>query len=143
MRQTAGPLEFVNGLTNNPIHTIYSTLNSTLPSGVTTVLSASSSGICLWNFGGSEQRPFMVLEAGNQGACISLAYSPSSDDMVASFRPRIDNSSEMTSSQSLLTAAHALEQGVQGSHVHLKRVGSNFYQKLAVTCANVNDVRLL
>ncbi|KAE8666192.1 Transducin/WD40 repeat-like superfamily protein, putative isoform 2 [Hibiscus syriacus] len=143
MRQTAKPLEFVHGLTSNPIHTIYSTPNSTLPSGVTTVLSASSSGICHWNFGGSEQGRFLVSEAGNQGACISLAYSPSSDDMVASFRPRIDNSNEMASSQPLLTPAHALGQGVQGSHVHLKRVGSNCYQKLAVTCANVNDVRLL
>ncbi|KAK8496078.1 hypothetical protein V6N13_035098 [Hibiscus sabdariffa] len=140
MRQTARPLDFVNGLTSNPIHTIYSTNNPTLPSGVTTVLSASSAGICQWNFSGSEQRPFLVSEVGNQGACISLAYCPRSDDIVASFRPRIDNSVEIASSQAL--PIHALGQGVQGSHVHLKRVESNCYQKLAVTCANVNDVRL-
>ncbi|XWS55880.1 hypothetical protein CRYUN_Cryun09bG0038000 [Craigia yunnanensis] len=30
-----------------------------------------------------------------------------------------------------------------GSHVHLKRARSNYYKKLAVTCTNVNDVRLL
>lgn len=140
MRQTARPLEFVNGLTSNPVHTIYSLHNSTLPSGVTAVLSASSAGICQWNFGGSEERQPVVLETGNQGACISLAYCPSSDDIIASFRPRIDNSNEMAYSQHLLTPA--IGQGVQGSHVHLKRFGSNCYQKLAVTCANVNDVRL-
>ncbi|TYI65541.1 hypothetical protein E1A91_D09G164600v1 [Gossypium mustelinum] len=140
MRQTARPLEFVNGLTSNPVHTIYSLHNSTLPSGVTAVLSASSAGICQWNFGGSEERQPVVLETGNQGACISLAYCPSSDDIIASFRPRIDNSNEMAYSQHLLTPA--IGQGVHGSHVHLKRFGSNCYQKLAVTCANVNDVRL-
>ncbi|TYI10901.1 hypothetical protein ES332_A09G172600v1 [Gossypium tomentosum] len=140
MRQTARPLEFVNGLTSNPVHTIYSLHNSTLPSGVTAVLSASSAGIFQWNFVGSEERRPVVLETGNQGACISLAYCPSSDDIIASFRPRIDNSNKMAYSQHLLTPA--IGQGVQGSHVHLKRFGSNCYQKLAVTCANVNDVRL-
>lgn len=80
------------------------------------------------------------METGNPGACISIAYCPSSDDIVASFRPRIDNSNEMAYSQPLLTPA--IGQGVLGSHVHLKRFGSNCYQKLAVTCANVNDIRL-
>ncbi|KAG8483907.1 hypothetical protein CXB51_022657 [Gossypium anomalum] len=140
MRQTARPLEFVNGLTSNPVHTIYSLHNSTLPSGVTAILSASSAGIFQWNFVGSEERRPVVLETGNQGACIALAYCPSSDDIIASFRPRIDNSNEMAYSQHLLTPA--IGQGVQGSHVHLKRFGSDRYQKLAVTCANVNDVRL-
>ncbi|XVF07838.1 hypothetical protein REPUB_Repub06bG0174200 [Reevesia pubescens] len=140
MRQTARPLESVNGLTSNPVHTIHSLHNSTISSGVAAILSASSVGICHWSFGGSEERPFLVSETGNQGVCISLAYCPSSDDIVASYRPRFGFSNEMASSQPLLTPV--IGQGVQGSHVHLKRAGSNRYQKLGVTCANVNDVRL-
>ncbi|PPR92466.1 hypothetical protein GOBAR_AA28203 [Gossypium barbadense] len=152
MRQTARPLEFVNGLTSNPVHTIYSLHNSTLPSGVTAVLSASSAGIFQWNFVGSEERlskkllfnsfegDLLFWRLAIKEQCISLAYCPSSDDIIASFRPRIDNSNKMAYSQHLLTPA--IGQGVQGSHVHLKRFGSNCYQKLAVTCANVNDVRL-
>ncbi|XWS59622.1 hypothetical protein CRYUN_Cryun08bG0137900 [Craigia yunnanensis] len=140
MCQTGRPLESVNGLTSNPVHTIHSLHNSAIPSGVTTILSASSVGIRQWSFGGSEERPFLVSETGNQGVCISLAYCSSSDDIVASYRPRIDFPNEMAFSQPLLTPV--IGQGVQGSHVHLKRAGSNCYQKLGVTCANVNDVWL-
>ncbi|KAK6231671.1 hypothetical protein SCA6_001744 [Theobroma cacao] len=140
MRQTARHMDSMNGLTSNPVHTIHSLHNSTIPSGITAILSASSVGICQWSFGGSEERPFLVSETGNQGVCISLAYCPNSDDIIASYRPRIDFSNEMASSQPLLTPVNG--QGVQGSHVHLKRAGSNSYQKLGVTCANVNDVRL-
>ena len=57
MRQTARPMAEIIGPTGNPIHTIYSVLhNSTLPSGVRTLLSASSVGLCQWNFGGSDER---------------------------------------------------------------------------------------
>ncbi|XVF55528.1 hypothetical protein PTKIN_Ptkin06aG0043200 [Pterospermum kingtungense] len=140
MRQTSRPLESVNGLTSNPVHTTHSLLNSSSPSGVTAVLSASSIGICQWSFGGSVERPFLVSETGYQGVCISLAYCSSSNDIIASYRPRIDFTNEMASSQPLPTPV--IGQGVQGSHVHLKRAGSNCYQKMGVTCANVNDVRL-
>ncbi|XVE61649.1 hypothetical protein DITRI_Ditri06bG0057300 [Diplodiscus trichospermus] len=140
MRQTARPLESVSGLTSNPVHTIHSLHNLTMTSGVKAILSASSVGICHWSFGGSEVRPFLVSETGNQGVCISLAYCSSSDDIIASYRPRIDFSNEMASSQPLLTPV--IGQVVQGSHVHLKRAGSHCYRKLGVTCANVNDVRL-
>ncbi|XP_021289087.1 E3 ubiquitin-protein ligase RFWD3 [Herrania umbratica] len=140
MRQTARHMDSMNGLTSNPVHTIHSLYNSTIPSGVTAILSASSVGICQWSFGGSVERPFLVSETGNQGVCISLAYCPNSDDIIASYRPRIDFSNEMASSQPLLTPV--IGQGVWGSHVHLKRAGSNSYQKLGVTYANVNDVWL-
>ncbi|XWS43549.1 hypothetical protein CRYUN_Cryun16bG0113600 [Craigia yunnanensis] len=147
MRQTARPLESAKGLTSYPVHTVHSLRNSTIPSGVTAILSASSVGICQWSFGGSEERPFLVPVTGNQGVCISLAYCSSSDDIIASYRPRIDFPNEMASSQPLLTpvigqVVPVIGQVVQGSHVHLKRAGSNCYQKLGATCANVNDVRL-
>ncbi|OMO81790.1 hypothetical protein CCACVL1_12209 [Corchorus capsularis] len=140
IRQTARPMESVNGLTSNPVHSIHTLSNSTISSGATAILSASSVGICQWSFGGSEERPFLVSETGNQGVCISLSYCPSSDDIVASYRPRIDFSNEMASSQPLATPV--IGQGIQGSHVHLQRVGRNCYKKLGVTYANVNDVRL-
>ncbi|XP_022767276.1 E3 ubiquitin-protein ligase RFWD3 isoform X2 [Durio zibethinus] len=140
LRQTARPMESVNGLTSNPVHTIHSLHNSIAPSRVTAILSASSVGICQWSFGGSEERPFLLSETGYQGVCISLSYCPISDNIIASYRPRIDFPNEMASSQPLLTPL--IGRGVQGSHVHLKRAGSNSYQKLGVTCANVNDIRL-
>lgn len=57
MRQTLKPVESVVGLTSNPIHTMYSLLpDSTLPSGVRSLLTASSGGLCQWNFGAIEKR---------------------------------------------------------------------------------------
>lgn len=131
MRQTARPIESVTGLTSNVIHTIHS-----LP---TAVISASSGGIFHWSFAAGEM-PFLVPEAEDQGACVSLAYSHHSDDIVASFRPKIQIANEMGFSQPLLTPA--IGQAVQGSHILLKRQGTTSYQKLGAACANVNDVRL-
>ncbi|KAL6337278.1 hypothetical protein AAG906_036592 [Vitis piasezkii] len=142
MRQTARPMAEISGPTSNPIHTIHSVLhNSTLPSGVSTLLSASSVGLCQWNFGGSEERPFLVPETKNHGVCISLAHCPSSDDIVSTFRPKVEMSNEIAVSQYSPTPS-VMGQGMQGSHVLLKRVGGNCYQKLGSSCANVNDVRL-
>lgn len=57
MRQTLRPVESVVGLTCNPIHSMYSLVpDSTLPSGVRSLLTASSSGLCQWNFGAIEER---------------------------------------------------------------------------------------
>lgn len=82
----------------------------------------------------------MVSKTENQGVCISLAYNHSSDDIIASYRPKIDFPNEMAVSQPVLTPT--IGQGVQGSHVHFKRLGRNSYQKLGSAFANVNDIRL-
>uniref|UniRef100_A0A6N2K6I9 RING-type E3 ubiquitin transferase n=1 Tax=Salix viminalis TaxID=40686 RepID=A0A6N2K6I9_SALVM len=141
MRMTGSPVESRLGHTNNPIHTVQSLQHiSTLPSGVKTVVSASSIGMCQWNFGGEEERPFLIPETTNQGVCISLAYCASSDDIVVSYRPRVEMSNEVVS-QPLLTPSPATGQGVLGSHLHLKRVGSN-YERLGVACSTVSDIRL-
>lgn len=56
MRQTTGPMNSPRGLTSNPVHSLNSLLhNSTLPSGSRSVLSASSVGLCQWNFGGADE----------------------------------------------------------------------------------------
>ncbi|KAF5737520.1 Transducin/WD40 repeat-like superfamily protein putative isoform 1 [Tripterygium wilfordii] len=144
MRQTARPVESRSGLSSNPIHTIHSLMNNSeeaCSDGIRTVLSASSVGVCQWDFDGVDDRPFLVPDLNSQGICISLACSPSSSDIVASYRPRIELSDEMTVSQPLLTPLTS-GQGIPGSHVHLKRAGRNCYHKLGIACANVNNIRL-
>lgn len=48
---------------------------------------------------------------------------------------------EVAVSQYSLTPS-VMGQGIQGSHVLLKRVDGNCYQRFATSCANVNNVRL-
>ncbi|KAJ6993320.1 E3 ubiquitin-protein ligase RFWD3 [Populus alba x Populus x berolinensis] len=141
MRITGSPVESRLGHTTDPIHTVQSLQHiSTLPSGVKTVVSASSVGMCQWNFGCEEERPFLIPETTNQGVCVSLAYCASSDDIVVSYRPRVEMSNEVVS-QTLFMPSPATGQGVLGSHLHLKRVGSN-YEKLGIACSTVSGIRL-
>lgn len=141
MRITGSPVESRFGHTTDPIHTVQSLQHiSTLPSGVKTVVSASSVGMCQWDFGGEEERPFLIPETTNQGVCVSLAYCASSDDIVVSYRPRVEMSNEVVS-QTLFKPSPATGQGVLGSHLHLKRVGSN-YEKLGIACSTVSGIRL-
>ncbi|XP_047335250.1 E3 ubiquitin-protein ligase RFWD3-like isoform X2 [Impatiens glandulifera] len=143
VRQTSSFVESLNGLTCNPIHTLRSLLpDRSVASGVRSLLSASSTGICEWNFDSSEKCPFLVPESQNQGVCISVAGFPSSNDVVASFRPKIEASSEIAISQPLLTPSSTVMSQVQGSHVLFRKVGTRSYQKLGSRLANVNSVRL-
>jgi E3 ubiquitin-protein ligase RFWD3 len=82
----------------------------------------------------------LVPETDNKGVCISLTYSRSSDDIVASYRPKVEMSNEMAISQPSPT--QVIGQGTLGSHVHYRGVGSNCFQKWGSACANVNDIRL-
>ncbi|KAK6147061.1 hypothetical protein DH2020_017973 [Rehmannia glutinosa] len=139
MRYTMRHVECSTGLTCNPIHTLHSlSPDSSLRSGMRSVLTASSLGLCQWNFGGGEERPYVIPESDKQGVCISLAYCKSSDDIVASYRPKIETSGGLEISQPTLTAPG---QGTRGSHVLYRKTGST-YQKLGATCANVSDIRL-
>ncbi|KAF6171454.1 hypothetical protein GIB67_017978 [Kingdonia uniflora] len=143
MRQTACPMESINGLTSHPVHTIHSLKHdNSLPIGVRTLLTASSIGPCVWKTGGTGERPFLVPEVENQGVCISLAYCPFSGDIVSSFRPRVEMSNDTVGSQPPhLFSPTVSGQGVYGSHVHIKKTG-DCYQRLGSTIAKVNDVRL-
>ncbi|KAL5546105.1 hypothetical protein UlMin_005792 [Ulmus minor] len=143
MRQTSGPVKSSRGMTRQPVHTMHSlSSNSTLPSGGRTVLSASSFGLCHWNFEGADEGPTLIPETDHQGVCISLAYCPSSDDIVASYRPRVEIHNEMALSQPSQAPSQAIGQGVMGSHVLYKRVGSSSLQKLGSEYARVSNVRL-
>ncbi|CAK8543914.1 unnamed protein product [Lathyrus sativus] len=144
-RQTAGPLKYLDGLTSNPVHSLQSlSQTSSLPSGARSILSASAIGPCQWNTD-SEER-FVVPEpydpdAYDQGVCISLAYCPSSDDIVVTYRPKFNTMVDAPNSQFWPTP-YVTGQGVQGSHVLLKRTGCNNYQKMGSSNANVSDIRL-
>ncbi|KAF9594230.1 hypothetical protein IFM89_028887 [Coptis chinensis] len=144
MRHAANPLESLTGLKPKPVHTINSILHkSPSPSDVRTLLTASAIGPCVWNTGAAGERPFLIPKLENQGVCISVACCPSSDDIVASFRP-VQTSNDIISSQSPLTPSPTVGgRGIQGSHVLIKRLVGNCYQNVACTSANVNDVRLL
>lgn len=144
MRQTRGPVESLAGLTCNPVHSLHSlSPNSALSSGVRTLLTASSVGLCEWNTGGVEERPLLVPGSENQGVCISLACCPSSDEIVASFRPKVEMPSEVSASQAFPTPATSLMgHCVMGSHVSYKRLSSQTYQRQGSTCAHVDEIRL-
>nr|KYP70909.1 RING finger and WD repeat domain-containing protein 3 [Cajanus cajan] len=141
MRQTAGPMKSLVGLTSNPVHTVHSLAQTlSLPSGAKTILSASAIGLCQWNID-SEERPLMIPETDNQGVCISLAYCPSSDEIVASYRPKFDMSMDVPLSQpspTPLTSGY----GVQGTHVLFNRMDSHHFQKAGSSYANVSKIRL-
>ncbi|XP_028776046.1 E3 ubiquitin-protein ligase RFWD3-like isoform X2 [Neltuma alba] len=142
LRQTSGPLKSLNGLTSNPVHTVQSLVQDpSLSSGFGAILSASAIGLCQWNIG-AEEGPSMIPETGNQGVCISLAYCPSSDDIVISYRPKFDMSIDGSLSQPSLTPSQVIGQGVQGSHVLLKRLDGSHLQQLGSSCANVSNIRL-
>lgn len=80
-------------------------------------------------------------DAYDQGVCISLAYCPSSDDIVVSHRPKFNTLVDVPNSQFWPTP-YVTGQGVQGSHVLLKRTGCDNYQKMGSSNANVSDIRL-
>ncbi|CAK9177724.1 unnamed protein product [Ilex paraguariensis] len=95
------------------------------------------------HFVGVNVRQFLIPESENQGVCVSLAYCPRTDDIVASFRPKVEIAGDLDISQPLLTpSASSVGQGVQGFHVLYRRLGNNCYQKLGSTCANLDVVRL-
>ncbi|KAI3908349.1 hypothetical protein MKX01_027371 [Papaver californicum] len=144
MRQTSGPVESMNGLTSHPVHTIHSLPdNSPLHNGGRSVLTASSIGPCVWKTGHTGERPILLPALENQGVCISLAYSPITDDIVASFRPRVQTPNDVVATQpSLSPSPPGRGQGVMGSHFLIKRVGGNSYHYMGSTLACVNNIRL-
>ncbi|KAI4365271.1 hypothetical protein MLD38_021268 [Melastoma candidum] len=140
VRQTQKPLVTRDGLTCNPIHTTCSVMQKR-SSGVSTVLTASSIGLCEWTIGSAEERPTLVPESANFGVCISLAYCPGSDSMVASYRPKVEVSGEMPLSQ--ISSQHSCLGGtvVRGQHLCLRRIGRS-YLKLSSTDGDVSGIRL-
>lgn len=144
MRQTAGPLKTLQGLTGNPIHTIHSLSSYSTLSNVKSVLSASAYGVCQWNFDALEEGPFLVPET-NQGVCTSLAYCSSRDEIVASYRPKVGMSSEIAYSQPSPSPSpsHTAGHRVEGCHVAFKKEDNlQQFSKLGSAYANIDAIRL-
>ncbi|CAL5343310.1 unnamed protein product [Camellia sinensis] len=137
MRQTVHPVQSINGLSSRPIHTIHSFEHKPTLCHGASLLTASAIGPCVWNTSGAKERPFLLPELDYKGMCTSLAYSPSSDDIVATYCPKIQMSKETGSSQPHLPAV--LGQEALSSQIHVKRVAGSFYQKLGSASTHVGN----
>lgn len=86
----------------------------------------------------------MVPESDKQGVCISLAYSPTSEDIVASYRPKAEMHGETPISVPSQTQSQmVMGQGIAGSHVQYRRENNDScFQKSSSVYANVSQIRL-
>ncbi|KAL6642752.1 hypothetical protein ACP70R_020933 [Stipagrostis hirtigluma subsp. patula] len=141
IRQTSAPLHSMTGLSTHPVHTIHSAVDD---SGSRKVLSASSIGPCIWDVDGSENRPNLLSGMENQGVCISLAcIPPSSDLLVASYRPKV----ELPDNQATPQAVTPLSPAPAGSwklghHVLMRRTGGTSFAKDQICYGNVSELRM-
>ncbi|CAA0830436.1 Transducin/WD40 repeat-like superfamily protein [Striga hermonthica] len=137
-------VESLNGLTCNPVHSLYSLSPSSSRSSSTrnvltkNILTASSLGLCQWDFGVNQETPYLFPESDEQEVCISLAHCKTSDDIVASYRPKIEITDGLTISQPTQSAAG---QGTWGTHIYYEKNTSG-YKKFRTICAKVSDIRL-
>ncbi|XP_044449808.1 E3 ubiquitin-protein ligase RFWD3 isoform X2 [Triticum aestivum] len=140
-RQTKGPLHSLSGLSTNPVHTIHSVVDD---SGSMKIISASSIGPCIWDVDGTETRPNLLTGTENQGVCISLACAaPSSDLIVASFRPRVEFSGDGSASQMGISQSPTLSgSGKLGCHALLRRTSSTSFVKEQICNGNVSELRM-
>ncbi|XP_047043572.1 E3 ubiquitin-protein ligase RFWD3-like [Lolium rigidum] len=140
-RQTKAALHSLTGLSTHPVHTIHSVVDS---SGSTKVISASSIGPCIWDVDGSENRPSLLTGTENQGVCISLACAaPSSDLIVATFRPKVELSVDGTSSQVAISQSPTLSSsGKLGCHALMRRASGTSFVKEQTCNGNVSELRM-
>lgn len=88
-------------------------------------------------------RPLLIPGMDNYGICISLAYCSSTDDLVASFRPKVELSNDTMSSQTPLSPSPTLPgSGRLGSHVLVKRTNGASYESYSIGTGNVSEVRM-
>lgn len=79
----------------------------------------------------------------NQGVCISLACGSSCNDIVASFRPKVELSTDSFGSQISQSLSPTLSNsGKLGSHVLLKRVDSSSFRRHEIGYGNVSELRM-
>ncbi|KAF3321181.1 E3 ubiquitin-protein ligase RFWD3-like isoform X1 [Carex littledalei] len=138
VRQTAQPVQSLDGLTTQPIHTVHSLNND----GASRVLTASSLGPCVWDIDPGAERPTLVPGLESNGICISLACG--GDNIVASFRPRVDLCQPDTLSSQTLNSPSALTNlGKLGSHVLMKKNPDGMsFCKDQVCQGNVSELRM-
>ncbi|KAJ3689791.1 hypothetical protein LUZ61_018955 [Rhynchospora tenuis] len=139
VRRTAHPVQCLDGLTTHPIHTVHS-LNI---AGTSRVLTASSLGPCVWDINQGAERPTLIPGLGNPGICISLACG--GDNIVATFRPRVDQDQPDTlSSQAQISPSPPLSNsGKLGTHILMKRTPDGISCCTDQVChGNVSELRM-
>ncbi|CAL4923649.1 unnamed protein product [Urochloa decumbens] len=141
IRQTSSPLHSMTGLSTHPVHTIHSAVDG---SGSRKVFSASSIGPCIWDVDGSEDRPNLLSGMENQGVCISLACAPpSSDLLVASYRPKVELPDDSATPQVITPQSLApTGSGKLGRHTMLRRTAAASFAKDQACSGNVSDLRM-
>lgn len=109
------------------------------------VVSASSIGPCMWDADGNQTRPSLLTGAENQRVCISLACTPpSSDILVASFRPKVEPSEDATTtSQVHLSQTPAPSgSGKLGHHALIRWTGGTSFAEDRACYANLSQLRM-
>ncbi|KAL5218307.1 hypothetical protein ABZP36_018991 [Zizania latifolia] len=142
IRQTSRPLHSMAGLSTHPVHTLHAVIDK---NSSRKFLSASSIGPCMWDADGNQGRPNLLLGTENELVCISLACTPpSSDLLVASFRPKVDSSEDATASQVYLSQTPTPSgRGKLGHHALIRRAGSSSsFTEDRTWCAHVSEVRM-
>jgi len=142
IRQAARPLYSMMGLSAQPIHTLHSVIDN---NGCRKILSASAVGPCMWDPDDNQSRPHLLTGMDNQRVCISLACAPpSSDLLVASFRPKVGASEDANTSQVYLsqTPSRPVGSGKLGHHSLIRRTGNASLAEGTTCYGNVSEVRM-
>ncbi|XP_066389140.1 uncharacterized protein [Miscanthus floridulus] len=138
IRQTSTPLYSSMGLSTHPVHTIHCAVDD---SGSRKVFSASSIGPCVWDV--SENRPSLVSGVENQGVCISLACtSPSSDLLVASYRPKVELPDDSATPQAATQSPALTGSGKLGCHTLLRRTTTTSFARDHICGGSVSELRM-
>ncbi|KAM0905582.1 hypothetical protein ACQ4PT_017290 [Festuca glaucescens] len=89
-------------------------------------------------------RPNLLTGMESQGVCISLACAaPSSDLIVATFRPKVELSVDGTSSQVAISQSPTLSSsGKLGCHALMRRASSTSFVKEQTCNGNVSELRM-
>ncbi|RRT73076.1 hypothetical protein B296_00033781 [Ensete ventricosum] len=142
IRQTAVPVQVMDGLTGHPVHSVHSIV---LSDGGSRILTASSSGPCVWEVGSSCGRPFLIPDMENRGVCISLACGGYLDSIVASFRQKVELSNDSMTSQIPMSPSPSpilSTTGKIGSHVLITGADGLSFQSREVGKSIVSEHRM-
>ncbi|EMS54797.1 E3 ubiquitin-protein ligase RFWD3 [Triticum urartu] len=142
-RQHSRPLHSMAGLSKHLVHTLHSVTDN---SASRKLLSASAIGPCMWDADGNQSSPKLLLEDDNQRVCFSLACAPpSSDLLVASYRPKADYSSGDAGAPSQAYLSQTSTQsgaGKLGQHTVIRRTGNASFAEGSTCHSNVSEVRM-
>lgn len=71
----------------------------------------------------------MIPQSASQEVCVSFAYCPGTDEIIASYRPKVESTKEIGLTQTSCSPS-CLSPGVVGSHILFQNSGDNSYQKV-------------